>query len=116
MKTQEADPDYEEMCYYHTLKPYADNHSVVAIFNPNLDLGIAIDVDLSTLDHFVQWKMMGAGDYVMGLEPGNVTIDGIADAIENGSMKYLDAGESVEYHLTFQIIKGREELEAIKNR
>ncbi|WP_274595949.1 DUF4432 family protein [Robinsoniella peoriensis] len=38
------------------------------------------------LDHFVQWKMMGAGDYVMGLEPANATIDGIADAIENGSV------------------------------
>lgn len=116
MKTQAADQDYEEMCYYHTLKPDADNHSTVAIYNPNLDLGIAIEIDLSTLDHFVQWKMMGAGDYVMGLEPGNSTIDGIADAVENGSMKYLDAGESVEYHLTFHILKGREELEAIKNK
>ena len=52
----------------------------------------------------------------MGLEPGNATIDGIADAIENGSMKYLDAGESVEYHLTFRILKGREELEEIKRK
>lgn len=114
MKLQEADPDYEEMCYYHKLKPDENNHSTVAIYNPELELGIAIEVDLSTLDHFVQWKMMGAGDYVMGLEPGNSTIDGIEDAVQNGSMKYLEPGESREYQLTFHILKGKEEYERIK--
>lgn len=114
MKLQEADPSYEEMCYYHKLKPDEKNHSTVAVYNPELDMGIAIEVDLSTLDHFVQWKMMGAGDYVMGLEPCNSTIDGIEDAVQNGSMKYLKPGESREYRLVFRILKGREEFEAIK--
>ena len=59
---------------------------------------------------------MGAGDYVMGLEPGNSTIDGIEDAVANGSMKYLEAGESVDYHLTFHILKGREEFDKIKEK
>ena len=27
MKVQEADADYEEMCYYHKLKPDEKNHS-----------------------------------------------------------------------------------------
>ena len=116
MELQEADPDYEEMCYYHKLKPDADNHSVVAVYNPELELGIAIEIDLDTLDHFVQWKMMGAGDYVMGLEPGNSTIDGIEDAVENGSMKYLEPGESREYRLAFHILKSREEFEQIKEK
>ena len=116
MKLQEADPDYEEMCYYHKLKPDADNHSTVAVYNPQLDLGIAIEVDLGTLDHFVQWKMMGAGDYVMGLEPGSSTIDGLEDAVKNGSMKYLEPGESREYELTFHILKGREAYEQIKKK
>lgn len=116
MKSEKADPAYEEMCYFHTPKPDADNHGIVAIYNPDLELGIAIEVDLGTLDHLMQWKMMGAGDYVMGLESGNSTIDGIADAIENGSMKYLDVGETVEYDLTFHILKGREELEAVKEK
>lgn len=115
-KTEPADPFYEEMCYYHTLKPDDRNHGTVAVYNPKLELGIAIEVELGTLDHLVQWKMMGAGDYVMGLEPGNSTIDGIEDAVANGSMKYLDPGESVDYHLTFHILKGREEFENIKEK
>lgn len=116
MNTQKADPDYQEMCYYHKLKPDERNHSTVAVYNWELELGIAIEIDLSTLDHFIQWKMMGAGDYVMGLEPSNSTIDGIEDAVNNGSMKYLESGETREYNLTFHILKGREEFEELKKR
>ena len=114
MKTQKADPDYEEMCYYHKLKPDEKNHSSSSSLQSGSELGIAIEIDLSTLDHFVQWKMMGAGDYVMGLEPSNSTIDGIEDAVKNGSMKYLEPGETREYNLTFHILKGREEFEEVK--
>ena len=69
---------------------------------------------LDTLDHFVQWKMMGAGDYVMGLEPGNTTIDGIEDAIKNGSMKYLEPEESVNHEIEVQMIQGKEAFYKLK--
>ena len=52
----------------------------------------------------------------MGLEPANTTIDGIEDAVKNGSMKYLEPGEVKEYNLTFHILHGREEFEAVKNQ
>ena len=116
MNPETADPDYEEMCYYHKLRADENNHAIAAVYNPEIETGIAIEIDLSTLDHFVQWKMMGAGDYVMGLEPANTTIDGIEDAVNNGSMKYLEPGEVKEYNLTFHILYGREEFEAVKNQ
>ena len=50
----------------------------------------------------------------MGLEPSNSTIDGIEDAVSNGSIKYLEPGETREYNLTFHILKGREEFEELK--
>ncbi len=43
----------------------------------------------------------------MGLEPSNSTIDGIEDAVSNGSIKYLEPGETREYNLTFHILKGK---------
>lgn len=114
MKLETPDPNYEEMCYYQTLKPDRNHMTSVAVFNPELDFGIAISFDLRTLDHFVEWKMMGARDYVMGLEPCNSTIDGIEDAIERGTIKYLEPGQSVTYHLTMSIIDGKKEFEKIK--
>ncbi len=116
MKAELPNPNYEEMCYYHTLKKDENNLTTVAIFNDELDMGIAIEYNTETLDHLVQWKMMGAGEYVMGLEPSNSTIDGIEDAVENGSMKYIQPGECIEHSLTFYILNGREEMDSIKQK
>ena len=116
MQVKKPDIDYEEMCYYHKLKADANNYSVVSIYNPEIEKGVAIEFDISTLDHFIQWKMMGAGDYVMGLEPANSTIDGIENAINNGEMKYLNPGESREYHLIFHILNSEQEFKIIKQR
>jgi hypothetical protein len=114
MCIEEPNPLYEEMCYYHTLKRDENNHSKVGVFNPDLDFGVSIEFDASTLDHFVQWKMMGSNDYVLGLEPANATIDGIDDAVLNGSMKYLEPDEAVEYNLIFSILDGRSNFDSMK--
>ena len=111
---QESDSDFREMCYYHKLQGDDKGYSSVAVYNPHLNMGLSIKFKVTTLDYFVQWKMMGAGDYVLGLEPSNTTIDGISDAVENGSMKYLDAQEEIDYYLEFCILNGREEFDAIK--
>lgn len=116
MKAQEPDPAYEEMCYYHTLKKDNNNFTTVAVYNDDLDMGIAIEFDATTLDHFVQWKMMGAGQYVMGLEPSNTTIDGIEDSIQNGAMKYIQPQESLEYTINIYLLNSRSEFENIKQK
>jgi len=116
MKSQVPDPYYEEMCYYHTLKTDAQNMTAVAVFNKELNMGVSIEFNTDSLDHFMQWKMMGAGDYVVGLEPCNTTIDGIADAVENGSIKYIEPGEYVEHSLILHVLSSYEELEATKRR
>lgn len=112
---EEPDADYEEMCFYHELIPDERNCSTVAVYNPMLETGVALKISLDTLDHFVQWKMMGAGDYVMGLEPCNATIDGIDDAVKNGTVKILKPGEQVEYHISVHILHGRKEFDWIKS-
>jgi len=114
MKLEKPDSSYEEMCYYHELKRDKDNHARVGVFNPELGFGVSIEFNAGTLDHFVQWKMMGTNDYVLGLEPANATIDGLHDAVSNGSMKYLEPDESVQYDLEFSILDGKKEFESIK--
>lgn len=116
MKAEQPDSKYEEMCYYHDLQTDKNAMTAVAVFNEVLDMGVAIEFDTKTLDHFVQWKMMGEGDYVMGLEPCNTTIDGVADAIQNGSLKHIKPGQSIEHSLTFNVLAGEKEFEALKNR
>ena len=70
---------------------------------PAEGLAASIRFDRRMLDHFVQWKMLGKGDYAMGLEPCNATIDGRADARANGSLKFLEPGAQAVHRLTVKV-------------
>lgn len=102
---------FEEQCYFHT---FTGSEGLAAIFNPEIGKGLAIRFDTSTLDHFTQWKMMGVKDYVMGLEPGNCYPDGRPTAREDGSLKYLESGESAHFHIRLTMIDGAEQWAALK--
>lgn len=103
-----------ERCYYHDLASAPDGKTFVAAYQPALDIGVAIHFDRTVLDHFVQWRQTAAGYYVMGLEPCNATIDGIADAQANGSAKYLEPDQSVTYDLTIELLSSRDSFERLR--
>lgn len=105
--------DFEEVCYYHQLRRNDKGESVVGVFNPNLEIGVAITIDCSTLDHFVQWKMMRKGDYVIGLEPGNNRIEGVQDNADNNRLKYISPGEQIAYHLEIEILDKYSDFEKL---
>ena len=63
--------------------------------NPEIGTRLEITYDGNLLDHFVQWKMYGRGEYVTGLEPANASIEGRHAAREDGSLKFLPAGGNV---------------------
>ena len=61
-----------------------------------IDLSLAkltIQFDAKELDGFVEWKMMGIKDYVLGLECGNCYPDGRKAIRESGMLKFLALGE-----------------------
>ena len=90
---------YEEMCYYHDIISDENGLATVGIRNTKEDLGLHITYEKKMLDHFIQWKMLGKGEYVMGLEPGNATIEGRVDARENGTLKWIEAGEKISHKI-----------------
>lgn len=83
---------YQEMCYYYDLKE-KDGIASAGIYNPDIKKGVVISFDKTTLDKFIQWKMMGETDYVLGLEPANCYTDGRDEAYKNNQLKILNAGE-----------------------
>lgn len=102
---------YEEKCYYHTLYRDGEGMCQVGLFQPKLGFGVGIRFDGNILTRFVQWKMMGKGDYVMGLEPCNCTIDGVKDAFEKGTVRLLEPGEKVVYRTEIMILDGWKEFD-----
>ena len=84
-----------EVCYYHDVQADEDGIAAVGVVNPQLGQKLQIRFDNKVLDHFVEWKMMGEGDYALGLEPGNATIDGYAQAKRDGTLKTLAPGKTI---------------------
>jgi len=76
----------------------------VAVGIDNARLGLSLELEFATaqLPWLYQWKMLGEGAYVVGLEPTNCgVVGGRAAARAAGQLPTLAAGESVTYELAF---------------
>ncbi len=79
---------FEEQCYYYDM-----TDGKAEIYNPDLKFGLSLNYDIKELPFFTEWKMMGSGEYVLGLEPGNCTPDGRNVMREKNLLCYLKPGE-----------------------
>lgn len=101
---------FEEQCYFHRF----EGEGLASIYNPQIGKGLAIRFDPGNLPYFTEWKMMGAGDYVLGLEPGNCHPDGRRKMREEGKLTILPPGGRAEYQVEICLFSRPEEWEQIK--
>ena len=93
LKMEKPQHGYVERCYYHKFS----GQGRASIYQPKLNVGVEILFDSDKLDGFVEWKMMGFRDYVLGLECGNCYADGRDVMRRTGMLKFLQPGEKVTY-------------------
>ena len=92
---------YVERCYYHIFQ----EEGKASIYQPKLGQGLEIHFDPKELDGFVEWKMMGVRDYVLGLECGNCYPDGRDVMRKTGMLKKLQPSEKKVYEVTVKLFK-----------
>ncbi len=90
---------YEEMCFYHY---FEESTPTVSLYNNKIKKGIKMSFDTNELPFFTEWKMMGEGEYVMGLEPGNCLPDGRDEMRKMGKLETLKSGESKVHKIKFE--------------
>lgn len=89
-----------EQVYLHHL-PTAGSVAAT-ISNPRLGLAASIAFSTDELPYMYQWKMLGEGTYVVGLEPANCpVVFGRAAARAQGELPILEPGEERHYSLEF---------------
>jgi hypothetical protein len=94
---------YAEQVFRHETIAH-DGWVQVEVENPLLSLKLQIAYPLQALPHLFQWKMMGQGAYVLGIEPANSSaIQGRAAAHSSGDLPVLQPGESAAYQLRFTV-------------
>jgi len=103
-RMEQPQAGYEERCYYHTM----GTCGYASIFQPKLSSGLAISYDPAVLDCFVEWKMMGVRDYVLGLECGNCYPDGRDVMRAQGLLKMIAPGEKKTYSVTVRMMDRQE--------
>ena len=89
-------PGYEEQCFFHEMP---GEEVVVELVNPS-GFGVRIAYKKSEFPHLTQWKMMGEGEYVCGIEPANCRVLGRAAEREAGRLQYIEPGETRRFSVT----------------
>jgi len=94
----DPDPRFAERVYLHR------GTSTARLSRPSLGLGIEIKVDPASLPCLYQWKMLGEGTYVTGLEPANCAGLVGREALGNvDALPMLEPGESRTFEIELRL-------------
>lgn len=94
-------PDYSEQVFYHeSLKD-----SWARIENKNLDTYSEISYNGENLPFLTQWKQMGEGDYVLGVEPGTNPPEGRNKERARGRLQMIMPQETKRFDVKIKFGK-----------
>lgn len=101
--------NYQERVYFHDVKAQSNGEVVIGIYHKEPKLsenfhGVYIKYNKKQLPKLVQWKMLGTGEYVIGLEPCNAGVLGRDETERRGELDYLTPGETRIHELEMGII------------
>jgi len=112
-------PGYAERVFFHKLKPVDGSKTFSALFNKDLNgkvFGVVIEWSLEQMPYLTEWKMMGQGDYVVGIEPGNCYPVGRKGAEERDELQYIEPFEKRRFDLKLFVFDEKEKYEELKNK
>jgi hypothetical protein len=98
----------EEAVFYHNCVGDLKNNGHCCIINENLNLAVALSFNIDELDRLSQWKMMGQGEYVLGMEPCNCQTLGRVKEKQDGTLKFIKPGETKHINIVVDIIDGKD--------
>lgn len=90
---EEPEDIYEEQCYFHHPPANADGNCQVQLTNPDLGLRVTMRYENTNLPVLTEWKSIQAGEYVLGIEPGNSYLSGLDSERKNGRVDKIGAFE-----------------------
>ena len=99
-------PGYKEQVFFYELAPDWSGFATALLANRRLNLGLYVDYRQKELPKFTEWKMVGEGEYVLGMEPANCLVQGRAKERERGTLKTLDPGEKREFLVRIGVLDG----------
>jgi len=93
---------YAEQVFYHDLEPDKNGMAKAGLCNPELGIAVHVNFNQDALPYLIQWKQMGEGDYVCGIEPATNKPEGRDVARKNGELGFLQPGETKVFKLELE--------------
>jgi hypothetical protein len=81
-----------------------DGWAQTAVMNHQLGLGLYVKQRPEQLPFLWQWKQLGQGAYVTGIEPANCFGRGRADDRARGTLQFLEPGERRTYNVEIGVL------------
>lgn len=104
MSFQKPTKNYCEQVFQQMAVADQDGNVNIALINSELGLELRWKYDQADLPFLYQWKMMGQGLYVLGVEPANcIGMHGRADTRAKDNLTFLEPGESRCFTLEIEV-------------
>ena len=96
------------------IDPTADEsgHCTAGLFNERLGLAVSLRFQKAQLPWLTNWQHWSKGEYVTGIEPGTHPPIGQAKAREEGSLLFLEPGESRSYEIELNVLTNHAQIDA----
>lgn len=108
-----------QQTYQHHMLPEPDGSVPVAIVNPRLNggqgRGLYVVYNRMQMPNYIEWRMMGEGQYAVGIEPCTNGF-GREQVAQAGELIWLEPGDVREYDLEVGILEGAEEIDSFRER
>lgn len=94
----------------------ADGRCVCGVHNAALGMALSVEFNKQQLPWLTNWQHWGAGEYVLGLEPGTHPPVGQARARQDGTLIMLEPGERRRYEVTIRVHHDENEIRRFLER
>lgn len=109
-----SDPikDFNEKVYIHDIEQDSEGFSKIALINEHFNDGIGVYIKFKkdNLPLLNEWKMMGEGEYVVGLSPANCTPRGRDFEKSSGTLKYINPGEKLDFIIEIGLLDSNKRI------
>jgi hypothetical protein len=109
--------NWVQQTFEHSMIPDESGKVAVAIVNPRLGnggQGLYVRYDSRTMPRYIEWRMMGEGQYAVGIEPCTNTF-GREEVRRLGELIVLQPGDRRVYEIEVGILDGAEQIASFRN-
>jgi hypothetical protein len=103
--------DWQPTVLVHNVRASSDGWARTALVNKRLGLGLYIKQRPGELPFLWQWKQLGYGAYVAGVEPANCFGRGRADDRARGTLQFLEPGGQRRHALEIGVLDGGQAID-----